>query len=160
MSIGYPLYHISNIDCVCHCHYEWNCIIGTTCFIFDRLNSYIWYLKLKCTIHARGRLLVPPYVCQLCYEWNSLVPSASCLIDWTAVSGIWIKCTTHARGRSHVTDFKLWLWFVVITSSVYLNIKSPTIYTVRDINKGTLLMFNRFIHMVKVLARHKSVGST
>jgi hypothetical protein len=28
------------------------------------------------------------------------------------------------------------LWFVVITP-VYLNIKSPTIYTVRDINKGT-----------------------
>ena len=26
----------------------------------------------------------------------------SCLIDLTAVSGIWIKCTTHARGRSHV----------------------------------------------------------
>ena len=24
----------------------------------------------------------------------------------------------------------------------------------------TLLMFNRFIHMIKVLARHKSIGST
>jgi hypothetical protein len=47
------------------------------------------------------------YVRQLCYERNSLVPRASCLIDLTAVSGIWIKCTTHARGRSHVTDFKL-----------------------------------------------------
>ena len=69
------------------------------------------------------------------------------MIDLTVVSGIWIKCATHARGRSHVTDFKLLasefqltvsgncLWFVVITPSVYLNIKSPTIYTVRDMNK-------------------------
>ena len=30
------------------------------------------------------------------------------------------------------------------------------LYTVRDINKDTLLMFNRFIHMIKVLARYKS----
>jgi hypothetical protein len=42
----------------------------------------------------------------------------------------------------------------VITPSVYLNIKSPTIYTVRDINKDTL-------PYVQPLYTHdKSVGST
>jgi len=80
MSIGYPLYHISNIDCVCHCHYEWNCIIGTTCFIFDRLDSYIWYLKLKCTIHARGRLLVPA-LCLSAMLWMKFLGTKCVMFD-------------------------------------------------------------------------------